>query len=71
MPFSFFKKKEDGSDKKSDKPDSSEVKIPEYKVAVFGDVGCGKTQIIQRLIGKEFDPSLQSTIGFVFWFLFF
>lgn len=34
----------------------------DYRVMVYGDLGCGKTQLLQRLLGREFSDRYKSTI---------
>ena len=71
MPFSFFKKKEKKSDRSAtldgshDKPARGDSGPFEYKVTFLGDTGSGKSEVILRLLGREFYHSIQPTIGFV------
>ena len=40
-----------------------------FKVAIIGDTFVGKSSIIQRILGKDFNNSYTQTIGFEFYTL--
>lgn len=43
--------------------DNSNPGVKKYKVVFLGNVGVGKTSIIQRFIYGAFEPSYFATIG--------
>ena len=66
MPFGFFKKKT----KEPPKPTSlrlvqEDEESDKYKIVFLGGIYPGKSQIVNRLLGRDFDPHIGSTVGFV------
>ena len=67
MPFGFFKKKtkEAPKSKSTTAPHGGE-EPDKYQVVFIGGISPGKSQIVNRLLGRDFDLQIPSTIGFVY-----
>ena len=67
MPFGFFKKKTKEAPKSKSTAATHGGEEPDkYKVVFIGGISPGKSQIVNRLVGSDFDPDITSTIAFVY-----